>query len=67
MDANSGIAAIQAAAAKKRNAGGNIAGKLGKNPAAGNKSSPARNDAIKRRLAKGSSDNLVNDNDADDN
>jgi hypothetical protein len=67
MDANSGIAAIQAAIAKKRNAGGAIAGKLGKNSTNGSKSSPARNDAIKRRLAKGSSDNLPNDNDADDN
>ena len=66
MADNSGIAAIQAAAAKKRDAGGEVASKLmGQAPKSGSDSGP-RGAAIARRLNKGPSKSGKNDNDGDE-
>lgn len=73
MANNPGMAAIQAAAAKKRNAGGKVANALKNSPSGPNDSSSnsgSPNNAIARRLAKGSSKSAPkappNDNDSDD-
>lgn len=60
MADNNGFAAIQAAVAKKRNAGGAVAQKIAsggpKTPGSGNNNNAPKQDAIARRLAsKGSS------------
>jgi len=58
MADNNGFAAIQAAAAKKRDTGGTVAGKLAsggaKTPGSGNNNNAPKNAAIARRLSKGS-------------
>jgi hypothetical protein len=72
MADNAGMAAIRAAAAKKQNMGGKVAsalqGSKGSNGSSSNSGSP--NNAIARRLAKGSSKSAPkappNDNDSDD-
>lgn len=56
--ADNPFAAMQAAAAKKRDAGGAVAGKIAsggaKTPGSGNNSNAPRGAAIARRLSKGS-------------
>lgn len=60
------FAAMQAAAAKKRNAGGAVADALKKNSPA--PAATGKNSAIQRRLMKGKQDNpnQANDHDQDD-
>jgi hypothetical protein len=70
MADNAGMAAIRAAAAKKQNMGGKVAsalqGSKGSNGSSSNSGSP--NNAIARRLAKGSSKSgpTKNDHDGDE-
>lgn len=68
MADNNGFAAIQAAVAKKRNAGGAVAQKIAsggpKTPGSGNNNNAPRGAAIARRLSKGSSKSDPGDNGA---